>query len=99
MPGSNLRDGSLGSNHRAMFARRGGDRVGHGAHSPAHKSPKASMAVHTPHAVVQQNISGTGRSGASIRADHSVGGQRHLHLFGFEPFVQKIRGALSEDSY
>ena len=58
---------------------------------------KSAMAVHAAHAVVQQDVGGAGRARAAVGADHAVGGQRHLDLFGFEPLVQKFRGALRED--
>ena len=55
------------------------------------------MAGHAAHAVVQQDVGGAGRARAAVGADDAVGGERHLHLLGFEPLVQKLGGALGED--
>ena len=55
------------------------------------------MAVHAAHAVMQQDVGGAGRARPAVGADHAVGGERDFELLGFEPFVQKIGGALRED--
>ena len=55
------------------------------------------MAVHAAHAVVQQDVGGSGRARTAVCADHAVGGERDFDLLRFKPFVQKLGGALRED--
>ena len=55
------------------------------------------MAVYAAHAVVQQDVGCAGRSRTAVGADDAIGGERDFHLLGFEPFVEKLGGALRED--
>ena len=80
-----------------LAARRIGDGIRNRAHAAAHEAPQSAMAAHAAHAVVQQDVGGAGRARTAVGADHAVGGERDLDLFGFEPLVQKIGGALRED--
>jgi hypothetical protein len=47
--------------------------------------------------MMQQDVSRARRARAAVGADHAIGGQRDLHLLGFEPLVEQIGGALRED--
>ncbi len=55
------------------------------------------MAIDSPHAVVQQDVSRARRSRAAIGSDDPVGRQRDLDFFALKPIVQEIRGALREN--
>ena len=55
------------------------------------------MAGHAAHAVVQQNVSGARRARSAVGADHAIGGQGDLDLFGLEPLVEQFGGARGED--
>jgi len=47
--------------------------------------------------VVHEDVGGAGRTRASIGAYDAIGGEGDFDLRRFEPFVEKVGGALGED--
>ena len=55
------------------------------------------MAGDAAHRMVQQDVGRAGRTWPAVGADHTVRSEGHLYFIGFEPLVQKLSRALSED--
>ncbi len=88
-----LVDRRLGSDLRAMMARRLGDDSADRAHAATGETPGAKRAVELAHVMMQQHIGGSRRARSHESADDTARRHGRFEHVGLEPFVEKIRRA------
>jgi hypothetical protein len=86
-------DGGVGANFDAQFAGSGSDGIGDLASAAAAEAPGAERAIDFAHVVMQENVSGAGRTDAEECADDAGGGHGGFEDVGLEPLIEEIGGA------
>ena len=89
----NFCDGGFLADFDAGFDGGGADGIGDGAGAAAAETPGAESAVNFAHVMVEQNVSGAGRTNAEEGADDAGGGHGGFEDIGFKPLVEEIGGA------